>query len=106
MDYTPINSIPYEQLKVGTQYVFNHSSYLEHEREGILFYKKSINDIGIQLTKNKSSIDTMYIAYTRTYLNNVRPVNTKLDILYCFDKKFKENIPLTSENIEELFSFL
>ncbi len=42
MDFIPINSILYKELKVGTKYVFNNRTYINEEREGILIYKNQL----------------------------------------------------------------
>ncbi len=74
IDYTPINSIPYSELEIGRKYSF---TYENNEVEGILMKKNSIYDIEIKLTKKKNLTHSMCIGYTKTYLNNVKPVDNK-----------------------------
>jgi len=77
MDYTPLNSIPFSELKIGRKYSFTH--YTNKEVEGILMKKDSINLIELKLTKKSGMlIHSMCIGYTKTYLNNVKPVDDKI----------------------------
>ncbi len=83
VDYNPINSIDYSELKVGHKYSF---TYENKEMEGILIKKKSIQSIQIKLTKKPENNLTysMGIAYTKTYINNVKSIDNKI---YGFDRE-------------------
>lgn len=108
MDYTCINSIPYENLRLKTKYIFTLYMYPNEEMEGILVRNRSKHDIVIRFTKTTKRMYMTGIAYTKTYINNVRPKNKKLDLLYCLCTKFGgvDNLPLTVENIEDIFNLL
>ncbi len=109
MDYTPINSIPYDDLIQGEKYIFTLRHYPNEEVEGILLRKKSVQNITIYFPMGFHLISQTGISYTKTYINNVRPkTSKKLEVLYCLSKKSEENndLRLTAQMVEDIFSFL
>ncbi len=75
-EYKPLNSIPYSELIIGKKYSFTVGN---DQVEGILIRNKSRLNIGFELTKKPANnlVSKTYFAYTKTYINNVQPVNAK-----------------------------
>ncbi len=75
-EYKPLNSIAYSELKIGNKYSFTVGN---DQVEGILIRNKSRLNIGFELTKKPANnlVSKTYCAYTKTYINDVQPVNAK-----------------------------